>query len=393
MPTVGHVFRTAFFAMLAGLTAVAQGQQPGPLQPAAQPGALQPGPAAGGETAPTKRQAITRVTRGTGALPNDHGQVWREYDIRPYTSRVTTTKKPEQAIVDWILRETGTEIWFSEPLGILSADRNTLRVYHTPEMQQLVLDIVDRFVNSEADSHSFGVRLITVRSPNWRTRALPMLTPVNVQTPGVQAWLLSKEHAAVFLGELSKRTDFAEHGSPNLLIHNGQSHTIARHATINYARSIRFRNDVWPGYQLDMGQIDSGYSLQLSPLLSIDGATIDAVIKCQVDQLEKFEPVHIDVPSATTARQRVQIQVPRIASWRIHERFRWPADKVLLISCGVVATPDKSQSNFLGISNPFAGSEPPRADALLLLEGKGKAPRSEANSGPRVGARTYHGRY
>ena len=35
--------------------------------------------------------------------------------------------KPEQAITDWILRETGTEVWFSEPLGILNASSTTLR--------------------------------------------------------------------------------------------------------------------------------------------------------------------------------------------------------------------------------------------------------------------------
>ena len=39
------------------------------------------------------------------------------------------------------MRETGTEIWFSEPLGILSASRTTLKVYHTPEMQQIVADV------------------------------------------------------------------------------------------------------------------------------------------------------------------------------------------------------------------------------------------------------------
>src|SRR3954447_26514575 len=32
-----------------------------------------------------------RVSKGAAALPQDKGQVWREYDIRPYTLRVTTT--------------------------------------------------------------------------------------------------------------------------------------------------------------------------------------------------------------------------------------------------------------------------------------------------------------
>src|SRR6187401_3512750 len=62
-----------------------------------------------------------KVTKGQGVLPNDYGQVWREYDISPYTLRVRDVTKPEQAVIDWVLRETGTEVWFSEPLGILNA--------------------------------------------------------------------------------------------------------------------------------------------------------------------------------------------------------------------------------------------------------------------------------
>ena len=99
------------------------------------------------------------------ALPNEHGQIWREYDISPYTARVTTTKRPEQAIVDWILRETGYEVWHSEPLGVLSATPRTLRVYHTPEMQAVVADVVDRFVASEAQSQTFSLRVMTVGQP------------------------------------------------------------------------------------------------------------------------------------------------------------------------------------------------------------------------------------
>src|SRR5689334_23066391 len=65
------------------------------------------------------RTPIAKVSSGAGTLPNDAGQVWREYDITPYTLRVTTTTRPEQAIVDWILRETGYEAWHSDPVGLL----------------------------------------------------------------------------------------------------------------------------------------------------------------------------------------------------------------------------------------------------------------------------------
>lgn len=315
-------------------------------------------------------RAVTHVSKGTGTLPNEHGQVWREYDIRPYTSRVENIAKPEQAIVDWILRETGTEVWFSQPLGLLSADKETLRVYHTPEMQQLVTDVVDRFVASQAESYTFGVRLITVRSPNWRTKAYRVLRPVAVQTPGIEAWLLSKEDAAVLLADMRKRTDFREHNSANLLIHNGQAGNVAVQRPKTYMRSVNLRPEVWPGYQMEMGQVQEGFTLELSPLLSKETGTVDAVIKCNVDQVEKLVPVSIDVPTPADPRQRVEIQVPQMVSWRLHERFRWPKDQVLLISAGVVATPSAGRATALGFSNPFDTS-PPRADGLMFVESQG----------------------
>jgi len=120
-----------------------------------------------GNTAPT---SAARVSRGTGTLPNEHGQVWREYDISAYTLRVTSTNQPQQAIIDWILRETGHESWHTEPVALLSCTKRTLRVYHTPEVQRVVAEIVDRFVSTQAETHTLSVRVVTIGHPNWRSR-------------------------------------------------------------------------------------------------------------------------------------------------------------------------------------------------------------------------------
>ena len=84
-------------------------------------------------------------------------------------------------------------------------------------------------------------------------------------------------------------------------------------------------------------------------------------------------PVNIDV-NVGGQSQRAQIQVPQLVSWRFQERFRWPADQVLLLSCGVVASPAGNNSG----GGPFAllGALAPtgeRADALLMIECRGKA--------------------
>lgn len=343
-------------------------------------------------TAPTR---LTRVSPGNGQLPNDGGQVWREYDISPYTRQVTGSDKPEQAIVDWILRETGTEAWFGHPLGILSAEKNTLKVYHTPAMQEAVLDVVERFIRSQAKPQTIGIRLVTVENPNWRALTFRALRPVNVQSPGVQAWLITKEDAALLLDSLRKRSDYREHNAPNLVINNGQSETLVRKRPRSYTKGILLKQE-WPFHDIEMGQVEEGFALQISPLVAADSRTIDAVIKCHVDQVEQIVPVWLDVPTPNNANGRVQIQVPQMTSWRLHERFRWPSDMVLLLSAGVVAVPDAGKTTAMTLPNLF-DSGPARADALLFLESKGvpKLPPGVvgAPDPARTGALPYSGRY
>jgi hypothetical protein len=342
------------------------------------------------------RRPVAKVTTGKGALPNDHGQLWREYDLTPYTLRVTSTARPEQAIVDWILRETGYEAWHSEPLGILSATQRTLRVYHTPQMQQTVADVVDRFVSSEADTQTFGLRVVTVNHPNWRVKAQRLLKPISVQTPGVQAWLIEKEDAAMLMAELHRRTDFREHSSPHLMVNNGQSSVVSATRARSYIRNVVSRPDVWPGFEPETAVLDEGFSLEFTPLLSVDQKVIDATIKCDIDQVEKMIPVMLDVPTVVAPRQRTQIEVPQLAHFRFHERFRWPVEQVLLIGMGMVAVPVPSEGKSLlsSIPLPLTSSAAPRADLLVFVESKADAPRS-----PRVtratpsDATTYRGRY
>ena len=321
------------------------------------------------------RSPIAKVTSGPGTLPNDAGQVWKDYDISPYTTRVTSTNRPEQAIVDWILRETGYEAWHGETVGVLSADARTLRVYHTPEVQAVVGEMVDRFVNSEAESHGFNLRILSVGNPNWRTKAQRVLRPVQAQSQGVQAWLLAKEDAALLVADISRRNDFREYGAPQLLVNNGQSTVVSATRPRTYVRDVIYRGDVWPGFEPQMAQLEEGFSLEFSPLVSIDGQMIDAVVKCNVDQLEKMIPVNLDVPTSNAPRQRTKVEVPQMIGCRLHERFRFPADQVLLISLGVVATPTPTPPGGLTQGIPLISSNN-RADLLVLVESKGKTRES-----------------
>jgi hypothetical protein len=352
--------------------------------------------AASSPIAEPARQGKTRVTNGTGTLPNDAGQVWREYDISPYTARVTTTKRPEQAIVDWVLRETGYEAWHTEPLGILSAGPRTLRVYHTPAMQAVVADLVERFISSEAATYTFSMRVVTLDSPDWRTTGQRLLRSISTQTPGVNAWLLAKEDAAILVGELRRRSDCREHSSPYLMVNNGQATLVSAMRGRPYVRDVIPRPDTAVGFDPSPGQVDEGFNLDSSPLLTADRRMVDATVKCDIDQIEKVIPVMLDVPTRTLPAQRTKIEVPQIVHYRFHERFRWPADQVLLVGMGMVALPMPVDGSSLvpGVPLPL-GNAPARADLLVFIECKGPAvPSAAATTGHfQRAAKNYRGRY
>lgn len=346
-----------------------------------------------GQTATASR---ARVTKGPATLPNDHGQVMREYDIRPYTLRAAGAQHPEQTIVDWVLRETGYEAWHSEPLGFLSATRDTLRVYHTPEMQGVVADMVDRFVNPQNEGQAFALRIATVRNPNWRARAMPLMTAIPVQSPGVQGWILPKENAALLMADLVRRTDFREHSASGQLVLNGQSTLLSTMRPRQYIKGIVRTQNTWPGFQPETGSLEEGASMEFSPLLSFDGGTADAIVKIRINQVEKMQQVRLDIPTQMAGPQQMQVEVPQLTSATIHERFRWPADQVLLLSLGVIAPPTMDKGNqFL---NMIPGvNAPPRADGLMFIEVKGTAaPSSVPGSVPATASRPstgFTGRY
>lgn len=363
------------------------------------PGATPPaaGATAGGMTPLGGASASrARVTKGAATLPNDHGQVMREYDIRPYTLRAANTPHPEQTIVDWVLRETGYETWHSEPLGILSATRESLRVYHTPETQAIVADIVDRFVNTQHESKAFALRIATVRNPNWRANAMPLMTAIPVQSPGMQGWILPKENAALLMADLVRRADYREHSASGQLVLNGRSSVMSTMRPRQYIKGIVRTQNTWPGFQPETGALEEGASLEFAPLLSFDGATADAILKIRVNQVEKMQQVRLDIPTQMAGPQRMEIEVPQLTSATIHERFRWPADHVLLLSLGVIAPPTPDKGNQLLNMIPGVNA-PPRADGLLFVEAKGTAtPSSSPGAAPATAQRAtsgFTGRY
>lgn len=326
------------------------------------------------------------------------------YSIQPYTRGVTSTRRPQQAVIDWILRETGYEAWHGDVEASLSATESEVRVVHTDEMKKTVKGIVDRFTNQDALTRSFGVHVITLDEPDWRARAFRTLKGIPTQSPGVAAWLLEREHAVTLLAELAKRSDYREPPENNVqpMLENGQSFVLSSTRAISYLRDIANAKPPVAGPQPVSDQLTEGMSLEFSPLLSVDNRMIDAVLKCHIDQVEALRPVMVDVPIGLGVNQGVRLDVPQTSQFRLHERFRWPVDQVLLVSLGIVPSPYRPSQPMmanlksLGSLN-FGETVPARCEVLVFVECKGKNTGGVVQTGQnglkRSVRTSYHHRY
>lgn len=302
--------------------------------------------------------------RSEPPLPAAAGQVWREHDIRAFTA--TAGPGSQRHVVDWILQDTGYAAWHGEVVASLSADATAVRCFHQAAVQDRVADLVARFVAGAAVPHRFAVRVVGVGDPAWRVAARGMLQPIAAATPGVQAWIVSREEAAMLLGTLRQRKDFTELPTGPVLAANGVPAVVTGGRARPYLRDVAPRPDVWPGWEPLPASCDEGFAIDVQPLLATAGDVVDAVIRCRIDQVERMAPLPMALPAGPG--QRVQIEVPQIAAVRVGERFRWPAARVLVVGLGLVPWPVPAQN---------AGSAPvaTRTDVVVFVEPRLRSPQ------------------
>jgi hypothetical protein len=316
---------------------------------------------------------IAKITKDLNKIPQSHNQIWREYDITPYTKgrNFPVTVQPEQIIVDWILRQTGIKTWHSSPFGILTADSEKLYVYHTQEVQMIIADIVDRFVDPQFFNESCTIRVISLSRPDWVARGHQYLRPIGIASPGVQGWILEKGGAQALLQELAHRTDFKEIVPPQFLIPNGIAHNVVSKKQRTYLRDVQINPATLNGYAEDRVTIEEGFGVSFVPLSFSNGLDIAATIKLDIAQIEKMIPLMIDAPTATNPRQRIQIESPQVACFKLDEMICWPKNKILLLDLGTIPLPNRLEQaepqNFLsGLTKNIAPSS--RANILLFIE-------------------------
>ena len=298
--------------------------------------------------------AALAAARATAQVPADSGQVWKTYDIAPFVA--VAGSGSERHVVDWILQETGYSAWHGASPASLSAGPEKLACFHVPEMQSRVEEIVTRFVGEASSPHRFTVRVFGVASPAWRGDARPVLQPIPVATPGVQAWILARENAAEVVARLRARSDCQELPTGPVLAANGLP------AILTGGRKLPYVQDVGPpGWQPSSGACDEGLAIDVHPLLVADGTAVEAVFRCRIDQVERLAPVTLPAPAGV--RGRLQMEVPQVAAVRVGERFRWPSSQTLVIGIGLVPWPVPAQNTVPGLV-----PDAKRRDVVVVIE-------------------------
>lgn len=297
------------------------------------------------------------------SIPNAQGQIWKQYDVTPYTSRFPQMSHPEAAITDWILMETGFEIWHSEVPAMLNVTRNSVNVYHTPQVQVLVESVIQRFTNVDPMGHQFRVRVFTVNTPYWRQKIGSRMTPIPSFSMGSQAWTVSPEDLQAITEILEKSPGFVSHAAEAKVVPNGQR------LELNWVRTRRYTRNFFtsPGSgkspEAEEVLLDDGFSFELMPLVTVDGALVDAQIKFQVNHLDRFLPMVVTPPGALS-RSTEKIEVPLVGQFRFRERYRWNTENALLVSPGL--TPPLTSTGE-GVS-PGLLNTTQRVETLILIE-------------------------
>jgi len=258
--------------------------------------------------------------------------------------------------VDWVLQETGYAAWHGATPAALSATPDAVSCFHLPEMQARVAEVVGRFVAEAARPHRFTVRVFGLGSAAWRGDARPLLQSIPTATPGVEAWILARENAALLIGRLRARADCQELPTGAVLAANGLPAVVSGGRTLEYVRDVPP-----PEWRPVSGSCDEGFAIDVHPLLSADGTAVEAVFRCRIDQVERLATVSLPTPAG--ARGRLQVQVPQVAAVRVGERFRWPASQTLLVGLGLVPWPVPAQN-----SVPAVVSDAKRRDVVVVIE-------------------------
>jgi len=280
---------------------------------------------------------------------SEPGFQWRRFPISSYTQVAAEQKTPQKAIIDWIFRRTGTADWHGDKTAVLTASKTELRAYNSPEVLDLVEEVVERFTDSMEDVLALHVQVVAAVDTRWRYSVFSRLEPVGSGPQGQQIWTLRASDRDMVLGQMQVQQGFRRLiDKQPIEVANGQTLSIRTFEPRTYAGGIRRESAAGTGFQPKSEKLEESVVLRISPLLSYDGDAVDAAVDLTVNSVQAFQRTKIIAPREVGPSE-MTIDVPVAYQTRLDQTIKnWPLGQTLLISGGVHPGVMEQKGGWLG---------------------------------------------
>ncbi len=304
-------------------------------------------------------------------FPEEAGAVLRTWDISKYTSLPHSDSNPQNAILEWIFRSTGSSVWHGDRIAALSAGKAQVRAYNTPKILDQTHRIVERFNDAEFDILQVRARFVAAADPRWRYLVYTRLKPLASGPQGQQVWSLSVADAEMVLAQMQVYQSFKYLADRTVKIANGQTLSVVTPEVIDYVSGPQRDSASGLGFQPTTGRLTEGVSLRFSPLLTYAGDELDAAIDLRATTVKKLHATKILAPREIGPVD-MTIDVPEVTYshlnlWSSYESIKgWKLGQTLLISAGIQPGILQKKTGFLNLRIP--GTVPTDTELLVFLD-------------------------
>ena len=251
-------------------------------------------------------------------------------------------------------------------MAVLSANRQRLIAYNTPEVIKQVDEIVERFVDATDDTLKVQVQFIAAVDPRWRYTVYSRLTYVGGGPQGQQIWTMQSRDAALVLTQMQIQQGFRQLFKDRLDVINGQTFLVKVKEPRTFVGGLQQDPAGGATFQPRPGTIEEAITLKLSPLLNYDGNAVNAKIDLAVNTVRMLHRTKVIAPREIGPIE-TSIDVPDATQTHLEQTVRnWRLGQSLIISCGVhPGILDKKTGLF---NLPIPGTYPTATEVLVFLE-------------------------
>lgn len=310
-------------------------------------------------------------------IPTEPGAVFRAFEISKYTGLPHEASAPQDALIEWIFRRTGSAAWHGERIALLGASRSQLRAYHTAKILRQVEEVVERFTNAQPSNVlKVRARFVAAGDTRWRYAVASRLAPIASGPQGQLVWALDTEDAAMVRTQMQVYNKFDLLLDKELRVINGQTLSIAREMDVEYISGPQRDSAVGLGFQPGTSKLKEGVFLRISPLLTYEGDALDVALDLRANTVRALLPTKI-LTRREIGPSDMSIDVPEVVESRLNQTIQgWKLGQTLVIACGIHPGILQSKTGFLNLRIP--GTVPTKTELIVTLdiEAVSDAPRT-----------------